>query len=1246
MANDRIGIEIEVLGYDEAMRKMKEIERATSTFRGKNAVIEINGNWDTVRNHIRNLTKELKALQAEKKRLEALGAKGRGNLIGPLTADDQALENVIKRMKAVGTELNLLRTASQNTGRTLRQTFNSVSAQIAHFGGSLQSIGNALTRIAAPFQMLTGGALLGLGFTAMGKITSGLSAGFSRYDTMHKYPIMMQSLGYTAEDASRSVNKLDQAVRGLPTGLNEIIDVAQRYALSLGDIDKATDLAIATNNAFLASMATESQQYQGMLQLQDLLNGKELTSREWMSLGTSMGAAINAIGQELGYSSDQMGVFRQELYAGNIATEDFLNALIKVGTGEGSIAKMAELSKSTWEAVSRNIGNAFSRMGARILEAFDKISETVTGKTLVKYLADTLGPTIDSISASITKWIDKNQGKILSFFNDLKSLDIKGFAKGFVEGLGEILSMAQKFAKALNGRSLNWLGKFIGKAGFYGKWLTIFGGFVKGLRFPVAGLVTLIRAISEARGADLGGGLLGKLLGFGGKNPAAAAGEATVTVANFSGLLKALAGVATVAASVAMIGGAGFIAFRSVKTMLKDLGEIIDIVKEIDWDMGKTVLAHMGAFFATFAALGTVIGTSVASLSVLVSALAGTAFIGGITAIIAAFGALDTWLVKKAMQNIAETMQLLTDTLTMIDNMPKSATSSTGNVKKALNIINEVYMAFKPDGENKGLSGVNVDEAHGFRNRMKAFGEALQSLEDVVKHIVSLKDMPDMSGIEDNISSLIQTIRGIYAKITQDYTASDQANAERLSKTFESITGLFKSISDVYDILRVKAWNVNMKGTGKAQGREQGILGALDSIFAIYKEIRQKMFESGDALDPSVSSRISTVLGNLVGVFESIDSIYETIRSRAWSNDISGKLDLMAGFFVGEENSIRSFFKELSKFFASEHFVEQSGLIQNTLANLHGAFSSINDIYMLIREKEWTHDINGKVEKIGTVVDAIANLKFRFAIINGWKFDDVSGNIDNITKAVQSIISLSTAAGGLEGVDLGTLLTTLNELIPQVEEIGKAFTEGFIDELDFDKMSKYIKDGLDKVLRSANGYENKFRQKARSVASAFGSELQKELSHIDVNTTITVRISNAIVTGIGTVASAIQRGIDMFNAQNIYRGGTVYRAGGGSIFKPRGTDTVPAMLTVGEYVQNRHAVALFGKEFMDKVNALDIDGAMNALHSRFGDRISSSRVSTVNNIVNNNNNQQMTQNVYTNNPSFAKLRRNRYIGAL
>lgn len=49
-------------------------------------------------------------------------------------------------------------------------------------------------------------------------------------------------------------------------------------------------------------------------------------------------------------------------------------------------------------------------------------------------------------------------------------------------------------------------------------------------------------------------------------------------------------------------------------------------------------------------------------------------------------------------------------------------------------------------------------------------------------------------------------------------------------------------------------------------------------------------------------------------------------------------------------------------------------------------------------------------------------------------------------------------------------------------------------------------------------------------------------------------------------------------------GGAVYRAGGGNIFKPKGTDTVPAMLTPGEFVVRKSAVDRVGTGTLSAIN--------------------------------------------------------------
>lgn len=64
-------------------------------------------------------------------------------------------------------------------------------------------------------------------------------------------------------------------------------------------------------------------------------------------------------------------------------------------------------------------------------------------------------------------------------------------------------------------------------------------------------------------------------------------------------------------------------------------------------------------------------------------------------------------------------------------------------------------------------------------------------------------------------------------------------------------------------------------------------------------------------------------------------------------------------------------------------------------------------------------------------------------------------------------------------------------------------------------------------------------------------------------------------------AEAMRKARDLNIKSN---GGLIYRAGGGSIFQPKGTDTVPAMLTPGEFVIRKSAVDKIGVDNLQAIN--------------------------------------------------------------
>lgn len=559
MATELVGIELNLIGAEGVYEDMQKLDTMVRKLGGrhkielelgkaKQRILELNGEITKTRREIEKTNEKISELNHELSETEkgsdaytALEEK-----IAEANAELKEQRELLKKnqdaLKDTRQEANELTNALGRV-KSLRQVFNDWSLGIARFGSALQSAGNALTRFSAPMRMLMGGAVMGAGYNMLNKATEGIKSGFSRYDTMKKYTRLMkeyETANYTAE---QSRQELDASVQGLPIALDEAVSLAQRYTLSLGDMERGTKLAIATNNAFLASMATENQRYQGMLQMQDLLNGKDLNSREWMSLGASMGKAINEIGKEFGYTNENMGEFRQELYAGNIATKDFLDALEKVGTGEGSLVKLAEESKNTWEAFFSRIGTAFSRVGYNVLLSLDKLVETASkGKwnSFNSFLDDKVIPSIDNLNKVATEWIDENHDTILEFVNSFKGLDWKGIMTGFVQGLSDVAGTIKKFADAMSGVNLTWLGKLFSKSGAWGWFLTVGGGLIKGTRHIWAGIGTAITALlRHFTAGKLEGGIFGKLMSlFGKKKDLDTAKEVAKDVPSIAGTFK------------------------------------------------------------------------------------------------------------------------------------------------------------------------------------------------------------------------------------------------------------------------------------------------------------------------------------------------------------------------------------------------------------------------------------------------------------------------------------------------------------------------------------------------------------------------------------------------------------------------------------------------------------------------------------------------------------------------------------
>lgn len=742
--------------------------------------------------------------------------------------------------------------------RSFGNIFNGMSSKIAHAGSAMQSLGNALTRLTNPFSQFTSGIAMGAGYRVLGKFTEGLENSFNRADVMRKFPRVMEAMGYGADEAEASIRRLDDAVQGLPTSLDDMVGMAQRFVSTTGDLTRGTDLAIAANNAFLASMSTETQKYQGMMQLQDVIGGKDMNAKEWQALANSMMPAIRMMGESLGLEGKALDEYVAKVQQGKIANQEFLDTLVKAGTDEnGKIRTIAMESLDTWEAFFSRVGTAASRLGYKgIIEPLNELVNTVTSgkfKSVNLLLDDFVVNGIDKMQLGVKEWIKAHPEEITNFFKTLSNIKWSSIAKGWAESMMTLATLLEKVGNLFEGKDLSWIGKFMVYGNLLGKAFTIVGGLLKGSRHPLAFIGTLVVKAIKALG---GGSLFDKVKGiFGKKKVIEEAGEAAKSVPTVADTFKrafgALEGLIKASGAVALVAGTGVVAFESAKRILQDLKEMTDMLSEGDWSkaplVATGVIAGIGAFVEIFNYIGTVLG----SKGLLAVAIASAA-----SFLVTGTFAADMWAIKKGVEQIRDTIKTLDEVATSIQTMNGIGTLGEDVKQKfrnTIDAINEIKNMFV--GKNGGKMDRGQVEAGlptfsiGKVTALTNIGNAVKQLQNIASQLNSLSAI--------SVSDPSQTIADIK-------TACQSLQGIRVSK------GLAKQAEHIADsILQVRriAYHIN-----KLAGLSVNAGGFADTIAQI-----KSALESIKGMSQTVTLDIKVVMGS--GFRSSVQGVVKQLKN-------------------------------------------------------------------------------------------------------------------------------------------------------------------------------------------------------------------------------------------------------------------------------------------------------------------------------------------------------------------------------
>ncbi|MCB5951829.1 hypothetical protein LI951_07110 [Enterococcus sp. BWT-B8] len=331
-----------------------------------------------------------------------------------------------------------------------------------------------------------------------------------------------------------------------------------------------------------------------------------------------------------------------------------------------------------------------------------------------------------------------------------------------------------------------------------------------------------------------------------------------------------------------------------------------------------------------------------------------------------------------------------------------------------------------------------------------------------------------------------------------------------------------------------------------------------------------------------------------------------------------------------------------------------------------------------------------KLESINGLITTIQNVP----LLNPDEFEEKIAAVKTCLQYISEFITNEEANKNAETITSSaeaftTLAAELEKLLPRFTEFGNGFATNIMAKYNTDNPTQQIETDFGTLITTLQGHKETFKSIGSKYTSNLTEGLIKAIRSISTEIDIVVNdlkkgdsitmmafsslgtsLGNSLVNGIKSAVEGLSIKLSMTTSttsttgtaiaqttsNSSYAGGRELMAAGGlvphpdpgfaNIVKRVGTDSVPALLTPGEFVQRRSAVSTFGVDFMKRINNLDVQGAFAALTGRFNTQ--AMLIPAVSSIVNNinhttNNANRVTQNVVGGNPDYMMKRASRYL---
>lgn len=513
----------------------------------------------------------------------------------------------------------------------------------------------------------------------------------------------------------------------------------------------------------------------------------------------------------------------------------------------------------------------------------------------------------------------------------------------------------------------------------------------------------------------------------------------------------------------------------------------------------------------------------------------------------------------------------------------KGITDSLNNIPDGLDIsskIESVKNALSKISELATLDifGKDTPFNKDVTSNIKSVTEFTSKLSSIASSLNEINSIEDLSGIPAKIEQLRQALQSITQAGENGGSLMSMFDAFKgksdYGKLAEEASNMINSLKTIADSLSQIPDLINIEGSG--------IETRVAKIQSVLKSLTDS--DTGSFIqDIGKLAKVSEAVGQVTSVVNSFKTMAETLMTIPDLINVEGS---------GIETRVAKIKSVLQSLASSDDSGLTTSLqnIQKLSSNIMSAVQAVNNILIIANAINQFPEVNAdnfnnSINAIKTAIDSLSGINDNDAIIGN--LTNILNTINQLQNALTQFASMASSLGQQSGSNfsngfvsgLGSrIVDKMNEQKNQIENLG------------WEALGASISNKI------ANGFDvSSVLNKIQQIQSAIDS-LRGKTVDITVNETTVKKTKHAEHGGLIEYHST---------------GGTV----GGRLFKPLGTDTIPAMLTAGEYVLKRSVSSMLGKQFLDNLNQLNLTQALKALAGHTGH-------SVVNNTTNN-----ITQNV-------------------